>query len=82
MATTTQDTSWTPLEVKILLHYYVSPHCNVADWTDSVAPAVRDTVNMFVQQSLLYETGETVEHALTERGEALVANILNAPMPE
>ena len=71
----------TPLEIGMLLHYYVSP----ADYRDGdiSAPAVKDTLDRFLGVEFLKLTGKLDPmYAITRIGKAHVETLCNAPWPE
>jgi hypothetical protein len=72
--------NFTPNDIDVLLHYHSSPrpHPRVH------APAVQDTINMYLNDGILEEAGDPGEecYATTEKGKAFVKIVCSAEYPE
>lgn len=68
-----------PLSCEILLHYY----SRAEDFRsgDFSAPAVRDSIDWFLKESMLERDGGDMAYRITERGRAWVDHILSRPFP-
>lgn len=67
----------TPLEIEVILHYFYSyePHPQVD------APAVRQVIEQFCVERLLWYDAQQSRYVVTERGQAWVDMICSMPYP-
>lgn len=70
--------TWTPLEIDILLHYYITT-------TDYHSPsnAATEFIEALVRLNMLkeYQAGVDSYYGITERGKFFLEYILDTPMP-
>ena len=74
-----------PLEIKIMLHYYCCP----TDYRDGdfAAPAVQDAIERFRDELNLLEPTQSMDvyhdphYRITERGSVFVEALCNMPLP-
>lgn len=67
----------TPSDLSILIHYYVSPEKHPS-WD---APAVKETIQSFLDDSVLVLPHPDGVPVVSEKGEAWLQEILSVPQP-
>ena len=66
-----------PLQIKIMLHYYAIP----TDWEDD-SDASAQALGGFIRNGMLgYDRSDTPNHFITHKGQAYVNHILAVPIP-
>lgn len=67
----------TPVEIGVLLHYYVSPE----EHPRIHAPAVKEAIRKWVAEGILIQDMETEIYRTSYRGSVLVKMLCDTPMP-
>jgi hypothetical protein len=71
------QTKWSPSDIEILIHCYCvpTPHPRLD------APAVQETIKMFLDQGIIEEWDERHVYHTTPKGSAWMNAICNTPLP-
>lgn len=67
-----------PIDIEVILHYYVSPDPHPRITTLAISQAI----DFFIEQSMLVKTGEPEVIRVTNRGKVWIDMLRSTPFPE